>query len=95
MIDNSSSSGSKGTEKTTTLTKSQAKKSVIQWTLILGAGLAAVLVTTTFVLQQLVPKQYLIYLHVAEVVIIGYFIIHIFSNISYKLALAQSSTSQP
>ncbi len=92
MIDNS---GNKGTEKTPTLTKSQAKKSVIQWTLILGAGLAAVLVTTTFVLQQLVPKQYLIYLHVAEVVIIGYFIIHIFSNISYKLALAQSSTSQP
>lgn len=60
--------------------------------MILGAGLAAVLATTTFVLQPLVPKQYLIYLHVAEVVIIGYFIIHIFSNIFYKLALDQSST---
>ena len=62
MIDNS---GNKGTEKTPTLTKSQAKKSVIEWALILGAGLAAVLAITTFVLQPLVPKQYLIYLHVA------------------------------
>jgi small conductance mechanosensitive channel len=92
MIDNSRSNGSKGTEETTTLTKGQAKKSIIQWVLILGVGLAAVLATTTLVLQPLVPKQYLIYLHVAEVVIIGYFIIHIFSNIFYKLALDQSST---
>lgn len=79
------------TKQSETMTKAQAKKSVIQWTLILGAILAGVLATTTYILEPLIPSQYLLYLQVAEVVIIGYFIIHVFSIISYKLALVHST----
>lgn len=72
-------------------TRKQAKRSVIQWTLILGSILAAVLAFTTYMLQPLIPKAHLLYLQVAEVAVIGYFIIHIFSVISYKLALVHST----
>lgn len=74
-----------------TVAESRAKKSVIQWILILGAILAAVLAITTYVLEPVIPRQYLLYLQVSEVVIVGYFIIHVFSVISYRLALAHSA----
>lgn len=80
-------------EQTGTMTKSRAKRSVIQWILVLGAILAAVLAITTYVLEPVVPEQYLLYVQVGEVVVIGYFIIHVFSVISYRLALAHSTVT--
>lgn len=67
-----------------------AKKSIIGWMLLLGAILAAVLVITTYVLRPMISDEYLLYIQVAEVALIGYFIIHVFSVIAYKLALTHS-----
>lgn len=73
------------------MTGSQAKRSAIKWTLILGAILAVILAVTTYVLQPIVPTQYLLYLQVSEVIVVGYFTIQIFSTIAYRLALAHST----
>lgn len=74
-----------------TITKSEAKKSVLKWGLILGFILVGVLAFTTYILQPLIQTDYLIYLQVIEVIIAGYFIIQIFSTISYRLALTHSA----
>lgn len=74
-------------ENSRAITGTQARKSAIKWTLVLGIILAAVLMLTTYILQPLVPKDYLIYLQVAEVIVVGYFIILVFSTISYRLVL--------
>lgn len=74
-----------------TMTGKQARHSVVKWTLFLGFVLGAILAITTNVLQPMVPSQYLLYLQVIEVIIVGYFIIEIFSTISYRLALTQST----
>lgn len=71
--------------------KRRAKKSALGWILLSGAALAAVLAVTTYVLEPLISRQYLIYVQVAEVAVVGYFIIQAFSAISYRLALAHSS----
>lgn len=78
---------------TTTTATAQTKKSVIWWILLSGVILAAVLAVSTYVLQPLIPRQYLTYLQVAEVAIIGYFIIQTFSTISYRLALTHSAVT--
>lgn len=59
--------------------------------MLLGAVLAAVLATTTYVLEPLIPRQYLIYIQVAEVIAAGYFIIRFFSAVAYRLTIAPSS----
>lgn len=81
------------TQTATTTTAAQTKKSVIWWILFLGVILASVLAVSTYVLQPLLPRQYLTYLQVAEVAVIGYFIIHTFSTIFYRLALAHSTVA--
>jgi len=43
------------------------------------------------VLEPLIPRQYLIYIQVAEVIAAGYFIIRFFSAVAYRLTLAPSS----
>jgi small-conductance mechanosensitive channel len=70
--------------------KASTSRFVIKWILLLGAALAAVLATTTYVLEPLMPRQYLIYIQVAEVIVAGYFIIRFFSAVSYRLTLAHS-----
>ncbi len=74
-------------------TVAQTKKSVIWWILFLGIILSTVLAVSTYMLQPLLPRQYLTYLQTAEVAVIGYFIIHTFSTISYRLALAHSTVT--
>lgn len=71
--------------------KSPAKKSALGWILLSGAALAAVLAITTYVLEPLISRQYLIYVQVAEVAVAGYLIIQTFSTISYRLALSHSA----
>lgn len=71
--------------------KSPAKKSALGWILLSGAALATVLAVTTYVLEPLISRQYLIYVQVAEVAVAGYFIIQTFSTISYGLALSHSA----
>ncbi len=73
------------------ITGTQAKRSAIKWTLILGGILAVILAVTTYILQPVVPTQYLLYLQVSEVIVAGYFIIQIFSSIAYRLALVHST----
>jgi small conductance mechanosensitive channel len=71
--------------------RNQAKKSAIRWTLILAGVLATILALTTYTIQPFIAKQYLLYMHIGEVAIVGYFLIHILSLIFYKLALVHSA----
>ncbi|HEU0144509.1 MAG TPA: mechanosensitive ion channel domain-containing protein [Nitrososphaera sp.] len=45
---------------------------------------------TTYILNAVIPELYLIYLQVGEVALIGFFAIHIISNISYSLSISYS-----
>ena len=65
-----------------TVTKRLALKRII----ILGILLAAGLTLSTAFLKPMLPKQYLIFLQVAQISIIGYFVIEIIGNTFYKLA---------
>jgi small conductance mechanosensitive channel len=65
-----------------TLTKRLAVKRII----ILGIILAVGLTLSTAFLKPMLPKQYLIFLQVAQVSIIGYFVIEITGNTFHKLA---------
>ena len=65
-----------------TLTKRLAIKRII----ILGIILAVGLTLSTTYLKPMLPKQYLIFLQVAQVSIIGYFVIEIIGNTFHKLA---------
>ena len=67
---------------TRTLTKRLAVKRII----ILGIILAVGLTLSTAFLKPMLPKQYLIFLQVAQVSIIGYFVIEITGNTFHKLA---------
>jgi small conductance mechanosensitive channel len=65
-----------------TMTKRLAVKRII----ILGIILAVGLTLSTAFLKPMLPKQYLIFLQVAQVSVIGYFVIEIIGNTLYKLA---------
>jgi small conductance mechanosensitive channel len=65
-----------------TLTKRLAVRRII----ILGIILAVGLTLSTAFLKPMLPKQYLIFLQVAQVAIIGYFVIEITGNTFHKLA---------
>ena len=65
-----------------TITKRLAVKRII----ILGIILAVGLTLSTVFLKPMLPKQYLIFLQVAQVSVIGYFVIEIIGNTIYKLA---------
>ena len=65
-----------------TITKRLAVKRII----ILGVILAVGLTLSTVFLKPMLPKQYLIFLQVAQISLIGYFIIEIIGNTFYKLA---------
>lgn len=65
-----------------TFTKRLAVKRII----ILGIILAVGLTLSTAFLKPMLPKQYLIFLQVAQVSIIGYFVIEITGNTFHKLA---------
>lgn len=68
--------------KNRTITKQLAVKRII----ILGIILAVGLTLSTVFLKPMLPKQYLIFLQVAQVSVIGYFVIEIIGNTFYKLA---------
>jgi small conductance mechanosensitive channel len=65
-----------------TITKRLAVKKII----ILGIILAVGLTLSTAFLKPMLPKQYLIFLQVAQISVIGYFVIEIIGNTFYKLA---------
>jgi small conductance mechanosensitive channel len=65
-----------------TITKRLAVKKII----ILGIIFAVGLTLSTAFLKPMLPKQYLIFLQVAQISVIGYFIIEIIGNTFYKLA---------
>ncbi|MGH9992377.1 MAG: mechanosensitive ion channel domain-containing protein [Nitrososphaera sp.] len=67
-----------------------AKKKAISSIIILGIALAAVLVATTYLLKPVIPTQYLQYLHVTEVAIVGFLAIKIIGSVSYNSMLAHS-----
>jgi len=69
--------------------RAQKRKALWQ-VLVLAAILAAVLAATTYLLKPVFPKEYVLYFHVAEVSIAGFFVIQILGNISYNLALVHS-----
>lgn len=69
--------------------RAQKRKALRQIT-VLAAILGVVLAATTYLLQPLFPDQYVLYFHVAEVAVAGFFIIQILGNISYSLALVHS-----
>ena len=65
-----------------TITKRLAVKKII----ILGIIFAVGLTLSTAFLKPMLPKQYLIFLQVAQISVIGYFVIEIIGNTFYKLA---------
>ena len=65
-----------------TITKRLAVKRII----ILGVILAVGLTLSTAFLKAALPEQYLIFLQVAQISLIGYLIIEIIGNTFYKLA---------
>jgi small conductance mechanosensitive channel len=64
-----------------------AKKAITKWLIILGIVLPVLLVVSTFVLKPILHEQYLRYLQVSEIAIIGFFSIQALSGISFRLAL--------
>ena len=70
--------------------RNEAKKSTVKWLIILGVVLGIVLAASTYTLGWWLPKEYLRYLQIAEVVIIGYFIIYVLGNIVYRISLTHS-----
>ena len=66
------------------------KRKALRQIIVLAAVLGAVLAATAYLLQPLFPDEYILYFHVAEVAVAGFFIIQILSSISYSLALVHS-----
>jgi hypothetical protein len=58
--------------------------------IVLAAILAAVLAATTSLLQPIFPDQYVLYFHIAEVAVVGFFVIQILGSVSYNLAMVHS-----
>lgn len=69
-----------------------AKKNAISSIIVLGVALAAVLIATSFLLKSVVPANFLQYLHVAEVAIVGFLATMIIGNSSYNLTLTHSES---
>jgi small-conductance mechanosensitive channel len=68
----------------------EQKRKALRQIIVLAAILGAVLALTTYLLQQIFPDQYVLYFHVAEVAVAGFFVIQILASISYNLALVHS-----
>jgi small-conductance mechanosensitive channel len=68
----------------------EQKRKALRQIIVLGAILGAVLALTTYLLQPIFPDQYVLYFHVAEVAVTGFFVIQILASISYNLALVHS-----
>lgn len=66
------------------------KRKALQQIIALVAILGVVLAVTTYTLRPIFPDQYVLYFHVVEVTIAGFFIIHVLASISYNLALVHS-----
>lgn len=71
-----------------------AKRSFLKKIIILGAILALTLSITTFLLKPLVPTEYLIYSQIAQIAIMGYFVMEIVGNTAFKLAIAAQRSGQ-
>src|SRR5215208_3782406 len=78
----------KDTNKTLTnsTNRKTTKRLAIKRIIILGVILAVGLTLSTAFLKAALPEQYLIFLQVAQISLIGYFIIEIIGNTFYKLA---------
>ena len=78
----------KDTNKTPTnsTNRTMTKRLAVRRIIILGITLAVGLTLSTAFLKSMIPKQYLIFLQVAQVSVIGYFVIEIIGNTFYKLA---------
>jgi small-conductance mechanosensitive channel len=70
------------------------KGSFLKKIIILGTILAFALTVTTSLLRPLVTAQYVIYFQIAQVAIIGYFVIDIISNTAFKLSIAAQQSQQ-
>lgn len=66
------------------------KRKALQQIIALAAILGVVLAVTTYMLRPIFPDQYVLYFHVVEVTIAGFFIIQVLASISYNLALVHS-----
>lgn len=66
------------------------KRKALRQIIILAAILAAVLAATTYLLEPRFPDEYVLYFQVAEVAVVGFFIIQILGSVSYSLALVHS-----
>jgi len=70
--------------------KNQARKSILKWITILGIVLATVIIISTNLLEPIMPSEYVRYLQVAEVAVIGYFIIHVIGTVSHRMLIPHS-----
>ena len=70
--------------------RKEEKRKALRQIIVLAAILAAVLAATTYLLQPIFPEEYVLYFHVAEVAMIGFFVIQVLGSISYNLSIVHS-----
>jgi len=66
------------------------KNKALRQIIILAVILGIVLATTTYLLHPIFPDQYILYFHVGEVAVTGFFVIQILSSITHRLMLLHS-----
>jgi small conductance mechanosensitive channel len=70
--------------------RKEEKRKALWQIIVLATILAVVLAATTYLLRPVFPDQYVLYFHVAEVAIVGFFVIQILGNITYNLVPVHS-----
>src|SRR5919198_6198671 len=70
--------------------RKEKKRKALQQIIALATVLGVVLAATTYLLQPVFPDQYVLYFHVAEVAVVGFFVIQILGNITYSLTPVRS-----
>lgn len=74
--------------------KKHVKRSVLKRIILLGIILAITLSISTFALGPLIPAEFLMYVQIAQFVLIGYIVMEIISNSAFRVVTAARQSNQ-
>ena len=74
--------------------KKHVKRSVLKRIILLGIILAITLTISTFALGPLIPAELLMYVQIAQFVLIGYIVMEIISNSAFRVVTAARQSNQ-
>jgi small-conductance mechanosensitive channel len=74
--------------------RKHVKRSVLKRIILLGIILAITLTISTFALGPLIPDEFLMYVQIAQFVLIGYIIMEIISNSAFRVVTAARQSNQ-